>query len=345
MAKIIKTLGIVLVSLIAAAAIGAVWLYNSGFTLGKPTYIYIDRNDNIDSVEYKIKETCHPQSMRAFQAWAILLKLEDRIRTGKYEVTADMMMKDLVRNIRNHNEQPIRIVVPSVRTMPEMAKRLSQQLMIDSAEIANYIDETSHLKNWGYTQENIPAFFIPNTYEVYWDMSVEALFERLHKENTAFWNEKRLAKLKEAGEYAGRELTKEEVATLASIIDSETANNAEKATIAAIYMNRLRMGMPLQSDPTVKFALQDWGLRRILHKHLEVESPYNTYKNTGLPPGPICVPSIAGIEAVLNHDKNNYIYMCAKEDFSGTHNFATNYAEHQKNAARYVKALNQRGIR
>jgi UPF0755 protein len=105
------------------------------------------------------------------------------------------------------------------------------------------------------------------------------------------------------------------------------------------------MGMPLQSDPTVKFALQDWGLRRILHKHLEVESPYNTYKNTGLPPGPICVPSIAGIEAVLNHDKNNYIYMCAKEDFSGTHNFATNYAEHQKNAARYVKALNQRGIR
>ena len=216
--------------------------------------------------------------------------------------------------------------------------------MADSAAIMQALTDETVVKDLGYTNETLPCLFIPNTYEVYWDVKVNDLLRRLKKENEVFWNEERRHKLAEVGSYAGEEMTIEKVVTLASIVDSETANNSEKPAIAALYMNRLRIGMPLQSDPTVKFALQDFALRRILHKHLEVDSPYNTYKNKGLPPGPICVPSIAGIDAVLNHANHEYIYMCAKEDFSGTHNFAVGYAEHQRNAARSAAALNKRNI-
>ena len=158
-------------------------------------------------------------------------------------------------------------------------------------------------------------------------------------EHDAFWSEERLGKAQAAG------LTPDEVATLASIVDEETANDAEKPMVAGMYINRLRTGMPLQADPTIKFALHDFSLRRIYHGHLETDSPYNTYRNTGLPPGPIRIPSISGIDAVLDYVRHDYLYMCAKEDFSGTHNFARTYREHLANAAKYTKALNQRGIR
>ena len=333
-----------IVVILTAGAATAAWIYKSGFELTETAYIYIDTDDNVDSVSQKIADAAKPQSIKVFHLFANALDLKEKIRTGRYEVTPDMTMLQLVRNIRNHHEQPINLIVPSVRTMGAMASSLSQQLMIDSASIANYMNDESHLEALGFTKEHLFAFFIPNTYEVYWDIKVEDLFKRLKRENDAFWNEERMAKLAEVSEYAGEEMTKEKVATLASIVDSETANNGEKPDIAALYMNRMRKGMLLQSDPTVIFALQDFTIRRVLHEHLKVDSPYNTYKYAGLPPGAIRVPSIAGMDAVLNHAKNNYIYMCAKEDFSGTHNFAVTYSEHQKNAARYVKALNQRGI-
>lgn len=331
--------------MLMAAMTGTIWFYSSGFTLKEPTYIFIDRDDNIDSVSHKIAKDCKPQSIRAFRLYSMLFKLEKRIRTGKYEVRPDMKMMELVRDIRNHNERPIKIIIPPVRTVNEMVRRIAPQLMIDSMEIVEYINDTTNLRQMGCSKETLPSLFIPNTYEVYWDITVQDLFARLQKENDAFWNEKRLAKLQEVSLYAGEEMTKEKVSTLASIIDSETANNPEKPNIASLYLNRLRLGMPLQSDPTIKFALQDFTLKRILYKHLEAESPYNTYKRTGLPPGPICIPSIAGLDAVLNHTKTNYLYMCAKEDFSGTHNFEAEYSKHQQNAARYARALNQLGIR
>lgn len=343
MSKRTKYAGILICIVIVVAVMGGVWAYYSGFDVEEPSYIYIDRDDGVDSIGKKIEETGKPQSMITFHLYAQLLNLKECLHTGKYEIAPDMTMLQLVHHIRNHSQQPVSLVVPSVRLIDNMAKNLGNQLMVDSAEIAQYMLEGEQLEAWGYTPPTLPAFFIPNTYEVYWDISVDALFHRLKKENDIFW-EGRMAKLKEVSEYAGEEMTKEKIITLASIIDSETANNEEKPTIAALYMNRMRAGMPLQSDPTVIFALQDFTIRRVLHEHLKVDSPYNTYKYAGLPLGPIRVPSIAGIDAVLNHTKNNYIYMCAKEDFSGTHNFAVTYAEHQKNAARYVKALNQRGI-
>lgn len=335
----------VLCSLAVAIMVVAWRVYNSGFKLQNTTYLYVDADDNVDSISQKIESQTAPESMRVFHLFAGLLNLKDRIRTGRYEVSPQHTMLNLIRDIRNHHEKPIMLVVPSTRTMDAMAGKLANQLMLDSASIEQYLKDEGNIKALGYTKETLLGLFIPNTYEVYWDVSIPKLMERMQKENAAFWNEERMNKLQEVSQYAGEEMTKEKVITLASIVDSETADDGEKPTIAALYMNRMRKPMALQSDPTVIFAVGDFSIRRVLHEHLKVESPYNTYRNLGLPPGPIRVPSIAGIDAVLNHDKNDYIYMCAKEDFSGTHNYAVSYGEHLRNAARYTKALNERGIR
>ena len=211
--------------------------------------------------------------------------------------------------------------------------------MLDSLELSEFTTTPIYYKNIGYEKETLPSLFIPNTYEVYWDIKPEYLMIRLMKERRKFWNEDRLAKAKALN------MTPEEVATLASIVDEETNNNAEKPIVAGLYINRLKRNIPLQADPTVKFALGDFARKRILLADLEVESPYNTYKRTGLPPGPIRIATIAGIESVLNYARHDYIYMCAKEDFSGTHNFATTLSQHNANARRYQEALNKLNIK
>jgi UPF0755 protein len=222
--------------------------------------------------------------------------------------------------------------------MKRLAGALSKRLMLDSATIACTLIDSAYCAKLGYNTQTIPAMFVPNTYEVYWNISIDKLLERMKKEHTVFWNYERMHKAEAIG------LTPDEVCTLASIIDEETANNAEKPMIAGMYLNRLNEGMPLQADPTVKFALGDFAIKRIRHGMLTTDSPYNTYMYEGLPPGPIKVASIKGIDAVLNRVSHHYLYMCAKEDFSGTHNFAVTYKEHLQNAARYSKALNERGI-
>ena len=293
--------------------------------------IYIDRDDTPDSVKAKSELGWR---------WDIYSKMFSfRPRTGRYRVEPGTKCLELYRGLRNGIQEPIKLVVPNSRTMDRLAAALSQSLMVDSAEIASALTDSIYCDTHGYTTATIPALFIPNTYEVYWDISVDKLVERMQRENARFWTAERKAKAEACG------MTPEQVATLASIVDEETANNAEKPMIAGLYLNRLRLGIPLQADPTVKFAVGDFKLRRILNIHLGTESPYNTYRITGLPPGPIRIASIAGLEAVLNHAEHNYLYMCAKEDFSGTHNFATTLSEHYRNARRYQKALNARGIR
>ena len=194
-------------------------------------------------------------------------------------------------------------------------------------------------EKYGFKPEEMIGMFIPNTYEVWWNITPEGLTERMKKEYDNFWNEERVAKL------ARTRLTQKEVTTLASIICEETRMTDEMPTMAGVYINRLRRGMLLQADPTVKFAIGDFTIRRVLNRHLEVDSPYNTYKYAGLPPSPICMPSIKGIDAVLNYKESNYLYFCAKEDFSGYHNFARTLSEHNQNARRYANALNRAGIR
>jgi UPF0755 protein len=231
------------------------------------------------------------------------------------------------------------LTIPESRTMQKLAAVLGRKLMMDSVEIAAALIDDAYCQRWGYDTCTIAALFVPNTYEVYWNTTLDHFMERMVKEHDAFWNKERCAKAEAA------QLTPDEVCTLASIIDEETANNDEKPMIAGMYLNRLHKSMALQADPTVKFALKNFELRRIYHDMLFYDSPYNTYRNTGLPPGPIKIASVKGIDAVLNYVRHDYLYMCAKEDFSGTHNFAVSYAEHLRNAARYAKALNERGIK
>ena len=298
---------------------------------GQGRLIYIDRDDNLDSLKAKSELGWR---------WDIYNKVFSiHPRTGRYHVLPEMTCLQLYRLLRNGTQEPMNLVVPTARTMDKLASVLSQSLMVDSAEIAQALTDSTYCADRGYTTATIPALFIPNTYEVYWDIPVDKLVERMEKENNRFWTAERKAKAEAIG------LNHEQVATLASIVDEETANDGEKPMIAGLYLNRLRIGMNLQADPTVKFAVGDFSLRRILNKHLLVESPYNTYRVAGLPPGPIRVASIAGLDAVLNHAEHDYLYMCAKEDFSGTHNFARTLSEHYQNARRYVRALNERGIK
>ena len=307
------------------------------FQITETAYIYIDRDDNVDSVYQKIIKTGNPKQMHGFES---LVKYKGYTpKTGRYAIKPTDNMRYLHRRLSMGYQSPVMLTVGSVRTLDRMARNVARQLMIDSTEVARLMADTAYIRSIGYSKETLPALFIPNTYEVYWNLSAEELMQRMVKENKAFWNDKRMNQAKAIG------LTPIEVATLASIVEEETANQNEKPMVAGLYINRLQRGMLLQADPTVKFSLQEFGLKRILYKHLEVDSPYNTYKYAGLPPGPIRVPSYQGLESVLNYTKHNYLYMCAKEDFSGTHNFAVTSAQHAANARRYQQALNRKGIR
>lgn len=313
--------------------------FSQSFQISETGYIYIDRDDNIDSVYNQIIKVGNPKSMKGFKIIAEQKGYDKNIKTGRYAIKPTDNMRYLHRRLSLGYQTPVNLTIGSVRTMDRIARNASRQLMIDSTEIIGLLNDTAYLNTIGYTQQTIPALFIPNTYEVYWNISAEDFMKRMIKEHKVFWNEERIKKAKSIG------LTPEEVATLASIVEEETAVNAEKPVVAGLYINRLKRGMLLQADPTIKFSLQDFGLKRILFKHLEVNSPYNTYKHTGLPPGPIRIPSIQGLESVLNHAHHNYLYMCAKEDFSGTHNFAVTSAQHAANARRYQQALNRRNIK
>jgi len=211
--------------------------------------------------------------------------------------------------------------------------------MLDSAEIITKLNEPDFAIQQGFTRETLPAMFIPNSYEVYWNTTLENLITRLHKEYNRFWTNERKEKAKALG------LTPVQVSTLASIVDSETTYDPEKPSIAALYLNRLRLGMKLQADPTVIFAAGDFSIHRVGGELLKNPSPYNTYQHEGLPPGPIRIASIKGIDAVLTPDAHAYIYMCAKEDFSGSHNFSMSLAQHRINATRFQQALNARNIK
>ncbi|MBD9092306.1 MAG: endolytic transglycosylase MltG [Bacteroides oleiciplenus] len=332
--------GLITLLLIGAACTGTVYyyLFYPQFHPQKTTYIYIDRDDTIDSIYNKVKTQGHPKNITGFLWMAQWRDYSSNIHTGRYAIRPEENVYHVFSRLYRGYQEPTNLTIGNVRTLDRLARNVGKQLMVDSAEIAVVMNDSTFQKKLGYTKETLPSLFIPETYQVYWNMSVKDFFERMQKEHEKFWNQDRLAKATAIG------MTPEEVSTLASIVEEETNNNEEKPMVAGLYINRLHKNMPLQADPTIKFALQDFGLRRITNEHLNVHSPYNTYLNAGLPPGPIRIPSPIGIDAVLNYAKHDYIYMCAKEDFSGTHNFASNYVEHMKNARKYWNALNERKI-
>lgn len=309
-------------------------------------YVYIDNNDNIDSVTVKLEKISTPHAISAFKMLAGYSKYAENIRTGRYAIEPGEGAAVTFRRLKNGLQTPVNLTIPSVRTVERLSAQLSEKLMIDSATICKALKDEKTCKELGFDTTTVICMFIPNTYDIYWNTSAENLLKRMKKEYSRFWDEERMARAANIG------MSPTEIMTLASIVDEETANDQEKPMVAGMYCNRLKLrnseypdGMPLQADPTIKFAWKRFDLRRIYNKLLNIDSPYNTYRRTGLPPGPIRIPSIAGIEAVLNHTKHDYLYMCAKEDFSGTHNFARTYEEHMANARRYTQALNKRGIK
>lgn len=301
-------------------------------------YVYVDKDDTIDSVLTKVDTIAKSYSFAGFSTMVRHSSYADNIRTGRYEIKPGEMTFTVFRKLKNGRQDPMKLTIPSVRTTERLSAELSKHLMVDSAEVKKMLSDEAFCQKMGYDTMTVISMFIPNTYEVYWDIPLEKFMERMNKESDAFWTSDRKQKALSLG------LTPVQVITLASIIDEETANNGEKPMIAGMYYNRLQIGMPLQADPTIKFARKDFEARRVYRDWLTTNSPYNTYTNVGLPPGPIRIPSVAGIDAVLNLVRHNYYYMCAKEDFSGTHNFAETYAEHQNNARKYSMALNARGI-
>lgn len=334
--------GVVMILLVAVATVAYV-AYNAVMApvvqSGETVYIQVRPGDNTQRVSDMLTSAATFKTMAGFAPLMKHYKYDTRVKPGNYAIRLGDSMRDICLRLLSGNQTPVRLVIPSVRTLDRLAGAVGKQLMVDSATVMAVLIDKHLIDSLGYTQETFPSMFIPNTYEVYWTMSPEQFVTRMQKENKRFWNNSRLTKAKALG------LSPCEVITLASIVDEETAKDDEKPMVAGLYLNRLRRGMLLQADPTVKFALGDFELRRILHVHLQADSPYNTYKYGGLPPGPIRIPSMMAIDAVLNPDKHSYLYMCAKEDFSGYHNFAATLTQHNANARRYQQALNRLGIK
>ena len=327
------------VCLLAIVGLAYYFFLTSFSAKDETQYVCIDDDDTIDSVLTKLRPIASEHALTGFSTLIRHTDYAQQPRTGRYAIGPNESTFAVMRKMKNGQQQAVMLTIPESRTMQKLAAVLGRKLMMDSVEIAAALIDDAYCQRWGYDTCTIAALFVPNTYEVYWNTTLDHFMERMVKEHDAFWNKERTAKAEAA------QLTPDEVCTLASIIDEETANNDEKPMIAGMYLNRLHKNMPLQADPTVKFALKNFELRRIYHDMLFFDSPYNTYRNTGLPPGPIKIASVKGIDAVLNYVRHDYLYMCAKEDFSGTHNFAVSYAEHLRNAARYAKALNERGIK
>lgn len=305
--------------------------YGSAIDKNQAFFVYdtVEYGDFVADVKKNIDSSLKSY---AFDFYAAHLNLETRLKVGHYTIKEGQSVVSLVRMFVLGEQTPINLVVGEARTLPQLAGKLSKQIMADSTSLLSTLRNSELKAKFGYKRDSIIAMFIPNTYQVYWTISPEQLLERMSREYKAFWNEGRMSKL------TATKLTKYQAMTLASIVYEETKNRGEMPKIAGVYINRLRKNMPLQACPTIKYAMGDFALTRILHKHLRYDSPFNTYRNQGLPPAPICIPSIAAIDAVLNYDKNNYLYFCAKPEFDGTHNFARTLREHNANSKKYNEA-------
>ena len=326
---------------IILAIIAVVLICGIGFgfsLLNKKTFnkesvnLYIYPSENYEKVLEKLeKSSVLGEKRTAFEIFSKVKKLENNIKSGHYVIEPNTSQVDLVRKLANGLQTPVKLVINKVRLKQDFAKKIANQLMLSENDILLAIDNRENSQN---LFDNI----VCNTYEVYWNISAEKLLERLEKEANKWW-ENQSNQLEKIG------LSRHEVVVLASIVEEETNKNEEKPTIAGVYINRLKKDMLLQADPTVKYAVGDFTIKRVMYKHLQTESPYNTYINKGLPPTAICLPEISSLKAVLNYQKHDYIFFCAKEDFSGYHNFATTPNEHYRNAEKYKNALNKLGIK
>ena len=308
-------------------------------------------NDNKKNVTEKFSLYIAPQTsvaelldtlngkLKSVNSFLKCLKRENPTGTlacGYYLFNKNTTNKAIARAITKGWQTPYRLTLSgNIRGLEKLAGLLGKRMMHDSTAFITYFNTPEVWAENGLKKETFATLFIPNTYEIYWNYTPEEFTKRMRREYDKFWTTARIEKAKELG------MSREEISTLASIVCEESNYAPELATIAGVYLNRLKIGMRLEADPTVKFAMNDPGIKRILYKHLKVDSPYNTYRIYGLPPGPITIPSVAGIDAVLNYQKHNYLYFCANEKLDGTHKFARTLSEHNRNARAYQAAISK----
>lgn len=326
----------------------AFWLYQQYWNaemvpseLQGPQVVYIPSGLNFEEALDTLKAQGVIANESLFRLFAQRMAyVKDPMRAGRYEVQPGWSAIELIRHLRAGGQAPVKLVLTTEREWFDVAGKAARFLETDSASIAAVLSDTTLLDSIGYSQETVMTLFIPNTYEFFWTTSARGFLDRMIREHDAFWDKNdRRAKAAALG------MTPEEVYTLASIVEKETLQNSEKPRVAGAYLNRIRIGMPLQADPTCVFATRDFEAKRVLEYHTQFDSPYNTYKYRGLPPGPITITTIASIDAVLNYEKHDYIFFCARGDDSGLHNFAETIDGHARNISIYVNNLRERGLR
>lgn len=334
---------ILAVIVLAAIALGFFGLnlyktYMAPNVSGTQPYLFVRTGYNFDDVLKDLEHSGALKNTETFAKAASKMKLAGSLKPGRYELKEGMGNRGLINMLKAGNQKPVNLKIQNIRKKESFAGYLSRNLEADSLTFLRVLDSAELVEKYGFTVENSYTMFIPNSYEMYWNTTPIAFFDRMQKEYDKFWTAERKQKAEALN------LSPPEVSVLASIVDAEALYDKEMPIIAGLYLNRLKRGILLQADPTVIFANNDFTVKRVTNTLLKVASPYNTYKYAGLPPGPIMMPSINAIDAVLNKDDNNYLYMCAKEDFSGYHNFAVTVQEHNANAKKYRDALNKRNI-
>jgi len=302
------------------------------------TVIYIPDGSSYTIAMDSLKANLRIKNIRVLEWVAERKHYPSLVKPGRYVFDRSLSYLELMNILRSGRQTPVKITFTNIRTINDLAGKVGERIEADSSEIIAFLSDPSNYVKDGFNRETVISVFIPDTYEFFWNTSAGGFYSRMLKEYRKFWNDERLAKAKE------KNLSPVEVSILASIIDDEVAKPDEKPKIAGVYLNRIRRGIPLQACPTIKFALNDYTITRVLKKYLEVDSPYNTYKHNGFPPGPIGCPTVDGIDAVLNAEKHDYLYFVAKPDFSGHNNFSRTLAEHDRYAALYQKELNKRKI-
>jgi UPF0755 protein len=300
--------------------------------------IFIPTGSSYEQALDTIESRINIKNKKAFDWLARKKRYQTMVRPGRYVIKGSYSYNSLINLLRSGSQTPVNVTFSNVSTLNQIAGRIGKQIEADSSLIINFLSDESNFTKDGFTKENLISVFIPNTYEFYWNTDSRGLYARMLKEYRLYWNDKRLLKAKEIG------LDPKEVSILASIIDDEAAKSEEKPRIAGVYLNRIKRGIPLQADPTIIFALNGNSVNRVLKKDLLIDSPYNTYRHTGLPPGPIGCATMEGMEAVLNAETHDYLYFAAKPDFSGYHNFSRTLSEHNHYASLYQRELNKRKI-
>lgn len=300
--------------------------------------IYLPAGSSFENLIDTLRSSGALKSERNFLITAKLKSFDRSLKSGSYLIDPGMNNSEIVNMLRTGKQAPVNVTFNNIRTLGELAAKIGSQIEADPASLSRFFYDENNYSADGFTRQTLISVFLPDTYQLYWSLDPKGFYRRMLREYNVFWNDERLASAKALN------LTPVEVSTLASIIEEESSKYDEMSRIAGVYLNRMRKGIPLQADPTVKFAVNDFSIRRVLNEHLEVDSPYNTYRYSGLPPGPVRCASKPALEAVLKAEKHDYLFFVAKADFSGYHHFSRTLSEHNRYAAAYRRELNKRRI-